>query len=191
MEELKETILTTYSVNEEIINELIYYLLSKNCLEIVEPSKNFEKSKIKLIENVEIDLVDDRTGGNYPKILLSYPPYNIFGLETEFKQLDFPINTLKEGFQELFESASHTIYICSPFIEYNGFDIYLPILLSKAKSGVDIKIIARQVSITDPDSRYEQIKKIQKTFEERNVSISIRDYHFSTEQGIESSIHAK
>jgi phosphatidylserine/phosphatidylglycerophosphate/cardiolipin synthase-like enzyme len=168
----------------------LYYLLSKDCLIIVEPSKKFERTKIKLIEKPEIELIGDRLREEYPKILISLPPYNMFGLETELRRLDFPVNTLKEEFQKLFEKANHTIYICSPFLEYNGFDTYLPPLLSKAKDGVDIKIIARQISNTDPGSRYEQIKRIQKIFGEKNVPISIRNYHFF-KGGIVSSTHAK
>ena len=191
IEQLKKKVLTTYSVNEEVIDEIIYYLLSKDCLAIVEPSKKFERTKIELIEKPEIELIGDHVREEFPKILISLPPYNIFGLETELRQLDFPINTLREEFQKLFEKANHSIYICSPFLEYNGFNTYLPTLLSKAKDGVDIKIIARQISATDPDTRYEQIKRIQKTFEKKNAPISIRNYHFFKERSVVSSTHAK
>jgi len=191
IDQLKEKILTTRPVNEEVINEIIYYLLSKNCVLIAESCKIFERSKIKLIEDLEIELIDYYVREEYPKIVISLPLYNIFGLETELRQLNFQINTLKEEFQELFEKANHHIYICSPFLEYDGFDNYLPILLTKAKEGVDIKIIARQISNTDPNNRYEQIKKIQKIFEKKNVPISIRNYHFFEERKIVSSTHAK
>lgn len=191
IEQLKKEILTTHPVNEELIDEIIYYLLSKDCLVIVEASKKFERSKIKLIEKPEIELIGDDVREEYPKIVISLPPYNIFGLETELRQFNFPINTLKEEFQKLFEKANHHIYICSPFLEYDGFDTYLPVFLSKAKDGVDIKIIARQISITDPDTRYEQIKRIQKIFEKENAPISIHNYHFFKERTVVSSTHAK
>jgi len=191
IEQLKKKLLSTHSVNEEVIDEIIYYLLSKDYLAIIEPNKKFERNKIKLIEKPEIESIGDREREEYPEILITLPPYNIFGLETELIQLDFPINTLKEEFQKLFEKANHSIYICSPFLEYNGFDTYLPTLLSKAKDGVDVKIIARQISNTDPDSRYEQIKRIQKIFKEKNTSISIRNYHFFNDRVVVSSTHAK
>jgi len=191
IEQLKKEVLAIHSVNEQIIDEIIYYLLSKNCLAFVEPSKKFERSKIALVEKPEVELVGDRAREEYPKIVISLPPYNIFGLETELRQLDFPINTLKEEFQKLFEKAKHSIYICSPFLEYNGFNIYIPTLISKVKSGVDIKIITRQISNTDLDTRYEQIERIRKTFEKKNAPISIRSYHFSRERSVVSSTHAK
>lgn len=190
IEQLKKKILAAHSINEEVIDEMIYYLLSKDCLEIVEPDKKFERTKIKMIDKPEIELID-LVKEEFPKILISLPPYNIFGLETELRQLDFPINNLKEEFQKLFEKANHSIYICSPFLEYNGFYNYLPTLLSKAKDGVDIKIIARQIGNTDPDTRHEQIKRILKTFEKKNVPISIRNYHFFRERNVVSSTHAK
>jgi len=191
IEELKKRILSEHTADEGEIYEIIYYLVSKNCISIVETSRKFEKNKIRLIEKPEIKLVGEETNDEYPKIVISLPPYNIFGLETELRQLNFPINNLKDEFQKLFEKAYHSISICSPFLEYNGFNIYLPILLSKAKDGVDIKIIARQISKTEPDTRYDQIKKIQQIFYEKNVPISIRNYHFSNQRGIVSSTHAK
>jgi len=191
IDQLKKKVLAAHSVNEEVIDEIIYYLLSKDYLAIVEPSKKFERTKIKMIEKPEIKLIGGHVREEYPKILISLPPYNIFGLGTELSQLDFPVNTLKEEFQKLFENANHSIYICSPFLEYDGFDTYLPTLLSKAKDGVDIKIIARQISDTDPDTRYGQIKRIQKIFGEKNAPIYIRNYHFFKERGIVSSTHAK
>jgi len=189
--DLKKEILAVYPVNEEVIHEIIYYLLLKGCLAIVTPNKKFGNSKIKLIEKPEIKLKDGKAKEEYPKIVLSLPPYNIFGIETELRQMDFPINTLKEEFQKLFEKANRNIYICSPFLEYNGFDNYLPTLLTKAKNGVNIKIIARQISNTDPNNRYEQIKKIKKDFEKENAPISIRNYHFFSGRNIVSSTHAK
>lgn len=189
--ELKKRILASHSVNEEVIDEIMEYMLSKKCLEIIEPRKKFERAKIRLVEIPEVELIGGSIREEYPKIIVSLPPYNIFGLQTELKRLDFPISTMKEEFQKLFERANHSIYICSPFLEYNGFDIYLPILLSKAKTGVDIKIVSRQIGIADPDSRYKQIKKIHRIFKENKASISIRNYHFFEEKMVSSSIHAK
>jgi len=189
--ELKKRILASHSVNEEVINEIIEYMLSKKSLKIIEPMKKLEKAKIGLVEIPEVELIGASIIDEYPKIVVSLPPYNIFGLERELKLLNFPINTMKEEFQKLFERANHSIYICSPFLEYNGFDIYLPILLSKAKTGVDIKIVSRQIGVADPNSRYKQINKIQRIFKENMASISIRNYHFFQEKMISSSIHAK
>lgn len=191
IEQLKKKILDAYPINEQILGEAIYYLISKDCIGITEPSRRFEKTKIKLLEKPEIELAETRMIEEYPKILISFPPYNIFGLGAELKQLGFPISTLKEGFQKLFEIAEHNIYICSPFLEYYGFETYIPILLSKARSGVDIKIIARQIGSRDPDNRHEQIAKILKTFKQKNAPISIRDYHFARDKEVLSSIHAK
>lgn len=191
IEQLKKKILDNYPINEQILDEAIYYLISKGCIGISEPCKKFEKTKIKLIEKPEIELMKTHMIEEYPKILISLPPYNIFGLETELKQLGFPIHTLREGFQKLFEIAEHNIYICSPFLEYSGFESYISTLLSKAMSGVDIKIISRQISRRDPDNRYEQIKKILKTFEQKNTHISIHNYHFAKSGEVLSSIHAK
>ena len=191
IEQLKKEILTIHAVNEEVIDEIIYYLLSKDFLEIVEYSKKYEKSKIKLIKKPEIKIINNYEKEEYPKIVISFPPYNIFGLETELRQLDFPINTLSKEFQKLFERANQSIYVCSPFLEYDGFDNYLPTLLSKSKDGVDIRIISRQISNADPNTRYEQIEKIKENFEKNNAPLNIRNYHFCKEKSIVSSTHAK
>ena len=191
IEQLKNKVLEIHSINEEIIDEFIYYLLLKDCLSIAEPNKKYKNTKIMLVEKPEFELKECCIKEEYPRILMSLPPYNIFGLSTNLKKLDYPINTLKDEFLILFNNAKHTIKICSPFLEYKGFDIFLPTLLSKAKSGVDIKIIARQIAITDPDNRYDQIKKIMTIINRENIPISIRNYHYFKNEGIASSIHAK
>ena len=56
---------------------------------------------------------------------------------------------------------------------YNQYTFLLAQAVGKL-TGVDIKIIARQIEKDDPGSRYEEIKEIYSYFKDRNAKISIR-----------------
>ncbi|MCJ7572399.1 MAG: phospholipase D family protein [Candidatus Thermoplasmatota archaeon] len=175
---------------KEMIYESIYFLISQDFFEIVESKKKFGKIKIKLRCQPEIYLETEEIPAAYPKLILNLPPYNVFGMQSELKQADVKYFNMKEEFRKLFLDAKKSIYICSPFLQLSGFKDFINILSSKAKEGVDIKIVARQIDKNDHENRYRDIKEIYQRFREKNANVEIRNYHYQ-KTGLESSTHAK
>lgn len=174
--------------NVEMVQEAIIYLLSKGFLDIVAYSKQFENQKLILSKMPEMEL-NNKKNNLYPKILVSLPSFNFFGLESELNSLNVPFYSMKDEFKSLFENAEKTIYICSPFLEFKGINEFLTILISKAKSGVDIKIISREINKSK--NKFNEIKKIYNEFNDKNAKVEIRDYYYESNFRLASSVHAK
>ena len=175
--------------NKEIIHESIYYMISQDFIEITESKKKFGKIKIKLHEKPELCLKEEKITSDYPKLLINFPAFNIFGMKSELEQANISYFNMKEEFRNLFANAKSSIYICSPFLQMNGFNDFINVLISKAKEGVDIKIVARQIDKKDINNRYEELNEIYQIFKEKKAKISIRNYHYQ-KRGVESSTHA-
>ncbi|WP_321421774.1 phospholipase D-like domain-containing protein [uncultured Methanobacterium sp.] len=186
IEQAVHTLSDEYSV--EMIQESIVYLLSKEFLDVVNTSKQFDNQKLILAKIPEIDL-NNRGDKLYPKILLSLPSFNFFGLESELSSLNGIFYNMKDEFKLLFENAEKTIYICSPFLEFKGISEFLSILIPKAKSGVDIKIISREINKSK--NKFNEMKKIYSQFNSKNANIEIRDYYYEFNFKLASSVHAK
>lgn len=174
--------------DKEILHECMTHMLSQNYIEIIEPNRRFEKIKIKIIQVPEIK-INEKKEQKYPKLLITLPPFNVFGLESELRNSNISFFDLKSEFEKLFQKSKEDIYICSPFIELRGIQSFLPLLVSKAKKGICIKIISREIESSN--SKYLEIKKIFEYFKERDVEVEIRDYHYKSNNKIDSSIHAK
>lgn len=174
--------------NMEMIQEAVIYLLSKGFLDIVESSKQFENQKLILAKVPGIEL-NNKENSLYPKILVSLPSFNFFGLESELSSLNVPFYNMKDEFKSLFEDAEKTIYICSPFLEFKGINEFLTLLISKAKSGVNIKIISREINKSK--NKFNEIKKIYNEFNDKNAKVEIRDYYYESNSRLASSVHAK
>lgn len=172
----------------EMIQEAIIYLLSKGFLDIIATSKQFENQKLILSKMPEIEL-NNNDNSLYPKILVSLPSFNFFGLESELNSLNVPFYSMKDEFKSLFENAEKTIYICSPFLEFKGINEFLTLLISKAKSGVEIKIISREINKSK--NKFNEMKKIYDKFNDKNVKVEIRDYYYESGFRLASSVHAK
>jgi len=183
-------IMESEGYTKEMIYESISFLISQDFFEIVESKKKFGKIKIKLRSIPEIYLEKEEPVAIYPKLILNLPPYNVFGMLSELKQANIKYFDMKEEFSKLFLDAKKYIYICSPFLQMSGFKDFIDILISKAKEGVDIKIVARQIDKNDRENRYTDIKEIYRIFKEKNANIEIRNYHYQ-KIGLESSTHAK
>lgn len=189
VKDLKDTIKNKYNSNEETIEELIFYLISKENIIVIDDSKRFNNQKIKLIKKPELQF-EDLDEDEYPKMVLTLPPFDKFGLKSELN-ITSKKSSLKTSFKELFSKASSEICICSPFLEFTGIEPFLQTLLTKANEGVDIKILSRQIKKDDPNSRYEQMYKLKKTFNENNYDVDIRNYYYRHKNKLVSSTHAK
>jgi len=186
--DLKRKLLET-GYKEEIITESIYYLISRNFIIITTNNREFERNKIQLNKKPELYLIEKKES-KYPMLVISLPPYNLFGLESELKHSGVQFSNMKDEIMKIFKNAKKSIYICSPFLQFNGIKNFLPILILKAKSGVDIKIISRQIGMADHHSRYSEIREIYRKFKNENANVTIRNYHYQSKR-IDSSTHAK
>lgn len=148
--------------------------------------KDFKNHYGKQLENF-----DSSVKGNLdcPRILITLPPFNAFGLESELESANVPFFDLKSEFYNLIKNSEESIYICSPFIDFDGIKSFLTVLTSKAKMGVEINLISREISFSN--SKYKEIKKINDYFKSNNAPINIRDYHYHSKNRITSSVHAK
>ena len=128
------------------------------------------------------------------RICLSLPPFAIFGLTDSLDEKNIPLNLLLEEFTKLFLKANQSIKICSPFLEFNGFEYFKDTLLGKAQHKVDIQILSRQINTSENNTRFAHMKKIFELFRQTGCdnSLNIRNYYFqSKENKLISSIHAK
>lgn len=191
--EIKKIIIEELYVNEMEISAITFYLITENYLEIVKTNQRFENSIVKRNRKIQIENLNQPNNqeNTYPQIVVSLPPFNIFGLQTEFSKFNYPIYSLKEGLHNIISKAKNEILICSPFLDYYGIQLFMPTLLKKVSEGVQIRIISRQISPEDPDTRNVQIKKIIQDFGKYKNNVFIRNYHYSGEHGINSSTHAK
>lgn len=172
------------------VKESIEFLLSKKYLVITEKNYNFYSNKIKLNKRPFLNLLEENES-SYTEIIMSLPPFNIFGLKDALNSHEIQFKLLKDEIKKMFSEAEHSIYICSPFIEFNGINDFLRILKSKSKKGVEIKIIARQISKNDPQNRYNEIKRVYDSFQNEGCEIKIRNYHYQLKDRVNSSTHAK
>lgn len=175
----------------DIIKECINYFLSQGYFFKLNKNVKFENINLGLKKKPDIHLVKNEKIPEYPKLVMSLPPYNEFGFKKSLKLFNIDYFSIKDEFKELFECSEKSIYICSPFLEWNGIDLFLPILRSKAKKGVDIKIISRQIDKNDFQNRYEDIRKVNDYFKANSTEVQIRNYHYNSKNCVISSTHAK
>jgi HKD family nuclease len=128
------------------------------------------------------------------KICLTLPAFNIHGLTDFLTNKQVEINALKKEFENLFRSATTSIKICSPFLDWKGYLHFHDTLLPKAKSKVKIQILTREINKNENLNRYETLRRVFALFSNEGLedSIDIRNYYFRTEENrLASSIHAK
>ncbi len=176
---------------KEAIRESIFYLLSRESVVIVKPSKRFDSVQIQLLEKPDLRLSEGEGTDEYPRLAISLPPFNLFGLKTDLEAQRVPYYSMREEFMRLIENAERSIFICSPFLQKEGFNTFLPTLISKAERGVDVKIVSRQIDRGDYNSRYTELKEIYEEFRNKKAPVSIRNYHYQSEKFVKSSTHAK
>ncbi|MFO8018598.1 MAG: transposase, partial [Promethearchaeia archaeon] len=127
-------------------------------------------------------------------ICITLPPYNIYGLTDYLRRMNVPMKSLLSEFKTLFESANDSIKICSPFLEWGGFNFFKDTLAKKAKKGVRISILSRELRRSESPRRYNEMRKIYHYFYGHGAQshIEIKNYYFETEEKrLGSSIHAK
>ncbi len=183
-EELEGQLLKKNLKNREFIEESLRYLIMAGAIKQI-------GDRLVLLRIPNLQIIERASVEEFPKVLVTLPPYNIYGLSAAFKKFDLPLETLQSGFSKIFHCADESIYICSPFLDYNGIERFIPLLIDKAKRGVEIKILTRQISKTDPNSRHREVSRIIKVFESNSVKVAIRNYHYSSHSRVDSSIHAK
>ncbi len=191
IENLKKCIIDRKIMKEREISEIIHYLLTEGMIGITKPNKIFDKTTIHRIRKIRIPNLKSQSIPDFPKVVISLPPFDIFGLQSELDRLKLNLNNIEDEFECMFSNAKANILICSPFIDFQGIKRFIPILQEKARAGVKIKIITRQSKKGIPNSRYDEVKTIYDAFEKIKDSISIRDYHYQSSSGIDSSTHAK
>lgn len=144
-------------------------------------------SMVSLPQKLELDFKE-------LKFCLTLPAFNIYGLTDFLTNKQVEINVLKKEFEDLFQQATSSIKICSPFLDWNGYHYFHKVLISKARKGVNIQVLSREIKKSENLNRYETLKKINALFENQGLghAIDIRNYYFLTEDNkLASSIHAK
>lgn len=184
-------ILSNEGFDVDNLKESINYFLLHGYFYKLDKNEKFENIRLGIKKKPDIRLFKNKEISEYPKLVMSLPPYDTFGLKRNLELANINYFNIKNEFEKLFECSEESIYICSPFLEWNGFDAFLPILLSKAKKGVDIKIISRQIDKNDFQSRFQDIKKVNDHFINNFSKVQIRNYHYHSNNYVISSTHAK
>ena len=184
--EINEVVIELLSeyFDEDVINESIDYFISK------EYFYKFENIKLRANKIPKICLIEDKIP-EYPKLVISLPPFNEFGFKKNLELSNVSFFSIKDEINRLFENSEKSIYICSPFLQLDGIRCFLPLLCNKAKKGVEIKIISRQIAENDFQSRYGEIKEINNFFKKNNSTVQIKNYHYHSKNYVKSSTHAK
>jgi len=197
---IRELINSKYLANYEYENviALIKFLLSSNFLEIKSQTSlnEFETSIIEWNETKHDLKIPKRKLLEFDttRLCITFPPFNISGLLSQMKEHYINMNSLLDEFSNLFSKAKTSIKICSPFLEYNGFEYFKEILIKKAKLKVNLQVLSRQIKIEEKNSRYNDIKKVYECFLKEGLErfIDIRNYYYqSKDNKLMSSIHAK
>ena len=182
--------------NYEVLGALIKHLIRKNKLVVITEGERFEEHLLRWnSDNILLNFPTiSRNEFENVEICMTLPPFNIFGLTNFLNNQKIKLNTLLKEFEILFSSARKNIKICSPFIEWNGFKYFQDQLILKAKKGIQIEILSREISHRIGNSRNSDMFKIYKSFESKGLAdrIKIRNYYFLTEENrLASSIHSK
>ncbi len=180
----------------EVLGALIKRLIRQNKLIVITEGRRFEEHLLKWNSD-DIPLKFPTLSRNEfenVEICMTFPPFNIYGLTNFLNNQKIKINTLLNEFEKLFSSARKNIKICSPFIEWNGFEYFKDQLLLKATKGIQIEILSREISNRIGNTRNSDMFKIYKSFDNEGLTnnIKIRNYYFLTEENrLASSIHSK
>ena len=182
--------------NYEILDALIKHLIRQNKLIIINEGRKFEEHLLRWNSDdipIKFPTLSRIEFGNV-EICMILPPFNVFGLSDFLNNQKIKLNTLLKEFEILFSSARKNIKICSPFIEWNGFEYFKDLLILKASKGIYIEILSREISDRIGNPRYSDMIKIFNSFDSEGLAsrIQIRNYYFRTEENrLASSIHSK
>ena len=182
--------------NYEVLGALIKRLIRQKKLIIINKGRRFEEHLLTWNSD-DIPLKFPTLSRNEfenVEICMTLPPFNIIGLTNFLNNQKIKLNTLLKEFEILFSSARKNIKICSPFIEWNGFEYFRDLLILKATKGIQIEILSREISQRIGNPRNSDMLKIYKSFENEGLAdqIKIRNYYFLTEENrLASSIHSK
>ncbi len=176
--------------NEEEIKVSLRYLISREFIVYTDKAGKFQNRTVILYKKPIISLREDEKNSD-PFIVLTLPPFNYFGLKSTFKNHNISINYIKDEIKKLLMEAKDSIYICSPFLDFDGIKDFMPLLVHKNKNGVKINIISRQINKNDNNSRFDVVKPVIDYFKENKCDVTIRNYHYQSKNYIESSTHAK
>jgi len=173
----------------------IKFLISSSAIIISKKSHLFKDNEVKWnSKNIDIKIPQkELLKIDSTRICATFPPFNTSGLINQMKDHQIQMNSLVDEFNYLFSRAKSTIKICSPFLEYNGFNFFKEVLIKKAKMDVKIKILSRQIKLNEKNTRYFDIEKLYKVFDEKGLKkkIEIRNYYYQSKERLTSSIHAK
>lgn len=140
---------------------------------------------------------DSGNSGNRQECPIRYcitaPTLNQFSFEQMFTEHDISVSSIRDEIHNMFELAEENIKICSPFLEWNGLRNYIDVLIRKARSGVEISILIREILAKPDSNRSQGIKKSLEIFRKNQIlhKIKIRDYYIAPGNKLKSSIHAK
>jgi len=180
----------TYNYDKIKMEEIISYLIHEKYIEIQQQKRNFGNCIIKLKKTPKIMMRESNLISKEPILTLTLPPFNIFGLTDELTKKSIKYVSLEEGFYDLFKVAEEKIFICSPFIDYDGYFIFEDIIKSKLQSGILLKILTRVGKKTN-SSRFREINKIYENIKSFKNQVSIYDYFYEKNNKLKSSIHSK
>ncbi|MBD3215247.1 MAG: DUF1669 domain-containing protein [Candidatus Lokiarchaeota archaeon] len=184
-------------INSEKVYDLLRYLINQKKL-IIANSKNKKFKDLRLewdFGSLSEEFPQfEQSNYKLSNICITLPSYNIYGLSDSLKRNKIEHKNLLSEFENLFNSSKNTIKICSPFLEWSGFKFFKDILAEKARKGVKIEILSRQLRKNESLRRNAEITRIYDYFKNLKIhsKVQIRNYYFETEdRKLASSIHAK
>lgn len=197
---IKELIASNYLAEYEYENIIALlkfllasnFLISNNHFSVNDFENNiigWNKEKDDIIIPKRKSLTFDTT-----RLCITFPPFNTSSLLSHMKTHSIIMNSLLDEFTNLFSRATFSIKICSPFLEYDGFEYFKDLLIQKAKQRVSIQILSRQIKLGEKFTRYDDIKEVYNCFLREGVEsfLNIRNYYYqSKDNKLVSGIHAK
>ncbi len=125
------------------------------------------------------------------ELVLSFPPFDQFGIKSFIKKNSITYIPLEEAILKVIRSAKQRICISSPFLDIDGIPNIKNELLNKAFMKVKIKILVREP--LDRKLGRDSIKSFLKIAEKSECLeyINIRKYHYGRYPNVKSSTHAK
>ncbi len=179
--------LQTEGYNQQILDEVILYLINQQNITVIEDSLLFDKKVIHLSKTPQLLFkTNNQTEDELEtQIVLSFPPFNYYTLETRFSKDKIAYIQQNTAFRKIFEKAKEEIWICSPFFDFKGINYFSNILVKKLEKGVVLNILTRP-------SQTNEIKALLSRFKEDiGKLVRVRMYHFGKGKRVLSGIHAK
>lgn len=175
--------------NERVVGNIVEILVATGAVS----RKKGESGNVLSRGSEEIMTGDGASKGELNQIALSLPSWEQFGMSRELESIGLEYVTLCDAFSRLISQAEEELFVCSPFVDYEGLKPFIPRFVNALDKGVKIRLLTRITPKGHEGVRLRGLRRFAGDVGRRppRGSLDIRSYHYSDRSGLLSGIHAK